>query len=512
MNVFFLPARPLWVPLLPCLIFLLAGSLAQAQTVQQLLDRADREPDPAQAVSLYTALLRAHPDVADAYYGRAVVLTKIGRFPEALRDANQALERTPTAVRALAQRAYIHVQLNDYDQAAADYRSAIRLSPQAEYYSGLSYCLTKHNRLDEAEQVAQQGIDLNRTSPYAYRNRGRARLHTGRTDMAIADFETSLRLQHAQPYRLYTDLGEAYEQKNMPEKALGCYRQALELNASYVDARVRKTILEQQLNVGSSLPVATFSGRRVALVLGNSAYLPASAGGLGDLRGQPVNDARAMRQRLTELGFTVQISTDVSYEAMRQTMEQFYKQAQGADVALLFYAGHGIEYAQTNYLLPVDIRFGGKPVAVAQAGGRGVVPEQPTGQADNAGIRAISVATVLDRLQDQQPRFCIIIMDACRTAPAGIQAELRPGFSPVRVENRIDNCYVASATAWGATASNGPNQNGYYTEALLKFMRRGQRFDDILAHTRGEVEARTSQTGSKQSPEFTNRAIERIIL
>lgn len=486
--------------------WLLSGSVCCAQTFQQQLEQADREPDPAKAIQFYGAIIRANPDSGEAYYGRAVVLTKTRRFAEALRDADQALKLNPTQDRALAQRAYIYVQLDDYDRAAEDYQKAIKLAPQqAEYYSGLSYCLTKHNRLNEAERVAQQGIDLNLSSPYAYRNRGRARLYQGKSDAAIADFETSLGLQHSQPFRLYTDLGEAYEQKKMPEKALACYRQALDLNPEYVDAQVRRTILEQQFKQGSTQPASTFSGRRVALVLGNSAYRSLAVGGLG---GQPLNDAKAMQQRLNELGFDTQINTDATYAVMKKALNQFYERAKGADVALLFYAGHGIEHAQTNYLLPIDINL------------------DPT-QADSLNRRAVSVTTIIDQLQDQQPRYCVIIMDACRDDPytvhptrptpatataQEVKLEGARGFRPIRVENRIRNCCIALATAPGATARNGPNKNGYYTEALLRFMRRGQRLDDVFSDVRGEVITQTRKTGFVQLPEFINRAIERMIL
>lgn len=489
-------------------VWLLLVQTVFCQDVQQQLNRADKEPDAAKALGLYTAIIDANPNEAAGYYGRAVVRTKLRQFAEALKDANSALALSPTSTTALAQRAYIYVQLDDYDRASDDYRMAISLTPQqAEYYSGLSYCLAKHNRLSEAEQMAQQGIDLNRSSPYAYRNRGRARLYQGQTDAAITDFETSLRLQHGQPYRLYTDLGEAYEQKKQLEKALACYQQALKLNASYVDAQVRKTILEQQLKVGTTLPVSTFAGRRVALVLGNSNYQSGAVGGLG---GQPINDATAMQQRLSELGFDVQASTDATYAVMKKALEQFYQRAKGADVALLFYAGHGIEHEQANYLLPVDINL-------------------DPAQADSLNRRAVSVTTIIDQLQDQQPRYCVIIMDACRDdpytarptlatmSPATATAVAAPiaggrGFRPIRVESRIRNCCIALATAPGATARNGPNKNGYYTEALLRFLRRGQRLDDVFSDVRGEVISQTRKTGYVQLPEFINRAIERMIL
>ncbi len=207
---------------------------------------------------------------------------------------------------------------------------------------------------------------------------------------------------------------------------------------------------------------------------------------------------------------------------MTQALSAFYQDAKGADIALLFFAGHGIEHAQTNYLLPIDTNI-------------------DTSAVDNFSCRAISVTSVIDRLQDQQPRYCVIIMDACRNDPykdqAAKPASVTPagppakpaeetvsppdssalllkgrGFRPIRVESRIRNCCIALATAPGATARNGPRQNGYYTEALLRFMHQGQRLDDVFSDVRGEVITQTRKAGFVQLPEFINRAIDRMIL
>lgn len=493
----------------------LLGTLVWAQsptTAEAQLDRADRETDPRKALALYTALLQQHPNEAAIRYGRAVVYVQLNQYGEALADLNEVLQQTPNSAKALAQRAYLYAQLDDYDRAASDYQRAIDLQPTvATYYSGLSYCLTKHNRLDEARKIAQRGIDLDPTSPYAYRNRGRARLYGGQLDDAIADFQISLRLKHGQPHRLYTDLGEAYELKNDPATALTFYRKALALEPGYVDADVRKIRLERRSS-GEVAPTSTFAGRRVALVMGNTNYTDPAAQGLGQ---QPLNDARAMSRRLRTLGFSVDSCFDAGYVALNAALTRFYEQAKGADVALLFYAGHGAEHHQANYLLPTDIRLAALP-----AGGLGTM--------------AVSVATIVDRLQHQQPNYCVIILDACRddpfaadppsppatsprTAPPARPAQrdsllVGRGFRPIRVESRIRNCCIALATAPGATARNGPRQNGFYTEALLRFMQRGRRLDDVFADARGEVIAQTQRAGHPQFPEFINRTIDRMIL
>lgn len=493
------------------------GTLVLAQSpssLQARMSSADHEADPQKAVNIYTDLLRQYPNTVEIRYGRAVVYGQfLKQYSKALADIEQVLlhiTSSATLAKTLSLRAYIYAQLDDYDRAANDYKQAISLQPRvSDYYSGLSYCLIKHNRLDEALKIAQRGIDLDPTSPYSYRNRGRAKLYSKQPDKAIADFETSLRLKHGEPYRLYTDLGEAYEQKNKTDTALFYFQKALDIEPKYVDAEVRKTLLERQLS-GKAAPTSTFSGRRVALVLGNTHYAEPLAQGLGQ---QPLNDARAVGQRLQTLGFSVDSCFDAGYVTLNTALTRFYQQAKEADVALLFYAGHGAEHQQANYLLPTDIRLAKLP-----AGG--------------LGSMAVSVATIIDRLQYQQPRYCVIILDACRddpfdndTSPSTTSSTPkaastpRPdtlltgrGFRPIRVENRIRNCCIALATAPGATARNGPRQNGFYTEALLRFMQRGRRLDDVFVEARGEVVSQTQRAGYPQFPEFINRTIDRMVL
>src|SRR5688572_22595067 len=104
------------------------------------------------------------------------------------------------------------------------------------------------------------------------------------------------------------------------------------------------------LGLASSLAFAQdapqFKG--VALVIGQSSYrhLPALA--------NTGNDARALTQLLTGLGFEARTVADRDAQKLRRDLERFAEDAEGADVAILYYSGHGIEAGGENYLLPVD--------------------------------------------------------------------------------------------------------------------------------------------------------------
>ncbi|ADB42424.1 caspase family protein [Spirosoma linguale] len=493
-----------------------ATGLAQPEnTAQKLMDQAYREQDLRKAIGLYSDVIQIKPNADIAYFGRAMVRSQptIEEFSEALSDIIRAIQLNNSVAKYFAQRAYIYVQLSDYEQAIQDYQQAIRLAPsKADYYSGLSYCQTKLGRFAEGEKTAQQCIDLDPASPYGYRNRGRARLRKNQTDLAIADFQASLQRKHGQPYRVYSDLGEAYEQKQQPQQALAYYRQSLGLKADYSEALVGRYRLEQKQQPAPAPALTTaptFTGHRVALVIGNSNYRYVSS-----LGGQPVNDARDMQKRLQEIGFEAWLATDADYDSTYRALQFFYGKAKGADVALIFYAGHGMQHYGENYLLPVNIQFDTTRLLTKQS---------------------VSVTSMIDGLQTRQPRYCIIILDACRDDPAGQQqafrkpapkdttrslaTTLRPlptndirGFRPIYVENKIKNCYIALATAPGATARNGPQQHGFYTAALLNHLKRGRRLDDVFRDVRNDVIIQTQKSGALQQPEYIDRTIDLLVL
>lgn len=102
----------------------------------------------------------------------------------------------------------------------------------------------------------------------------------------------------------------------------------------------------------STIPV--IPSTRYALIIGNSAY--SEGRGLG---GRPLNDARDTAERLRQMGFTVVISEDlIDKQAFEKSFQNFGRQARGADVALFFYAGHGLEVAGENYVIPIGAKLG----------------------------------------------------------------------------------------------------------------------------------------------------------
>jgi len=208
--------------------------------------------------------------------------------------------------------------------------------------------------------------------------------------------------------------------------------------------------------------------RRVALVIGNGAYVHAAA------LASPANDAREMGRMLAELGFEVQVEFDVGSAAMHRALLDFSDRAQAADVALLFYAGHGVQMGARagaeNFLVPVD---------ATMADARLLEDE------------AVRLSRVLDLMEGAASR--IVVLDACRDNPllprmanaAGARSVGR-GLAPVEGPSR--GTLVAFSTAPGAVAADGTGPNSPFTAALLRHLPTpGAELRTVFTRVRAEV-------------------------
>ncbi|HZY82416.1 MAG TPA: caspase family protein [Cyclobacteriaceae bacterium] len=188
--------------------------------------------------------------------------------------------------------------------------------------------------------------------------------------------------------------------------------------------------------------------KRVALVIGNSKYSK-EVGMLPN----PVNDATDMASQLKNSGFEVQLITDATYAQMREAVKQFYDKLSAGPkdqvVGLFYYAGHGLQYQNENYLVPVD--------AAVQY------------EDDIARLCLPVQRVVLSNMQRANSRMNIIILDACRNNPfPATTRALGNGGLGEMADAR--GSFVAYATAPGSVASDGAGKNGLYTQELLKAM------------------------------------------
>ncbi|MGH1478437.1 MAG: caspase family protein [Geminicoccales bacterium] len=207
-----------------------------------------------------------------------------------------------------------------------------------------------------------------------------------------------------------------------------------------------------KLVVGSMIIIGMFAkvswagdGRRVALVIGNGAYANIP------LLENPTHDAALIARKLRDLGFAVDLAIDGDRSSFVQQVRLFGESARGADAALFYYAGHGIQADGQNYLLPVDAEIS---------------------RLADLRHESLPLAAVMDELDHAGAEINLLILDACRDNPLTRSlasshtrtAEIAQGLALVQ---RASGTIIAYATAPGEVAYDGDGQrNSPFTQAL----------------------------------------------
>lgn len=201
--------------------------------------------------------------------------------------------------------------------------------------------------------------------------------------------------------------------------------------------------------VMAALPCAALAESREALVIGNSVYKEVP------LR-NPGNDAAAMDKALRRLGFSTQLVKDADWKRMIESVRAFVSRSSGADVRLIYYAGHGAQVRGRNYLIPVDA---------------------PMASVDDLISRSVEVNELLDRLSRNSRGVNILILDACRNNPAsqyqlladGRRIKVRGAAQGLAAMQVPAGALVAFSTSPGSVANDhAGNENSLYTKYLLK--------------------------------------------
>ncbi len=206
--------------------------------------------------------------------------------------------------------------------------------------------------------------------------------------------------------------------------------------------------------------------RRVALVIGNSAYRAAKP------LPNPVNDAADVATALRELGFSVIEKKNLTRDEMFQAIEQFGREIQKGGAGLFFFAGHGMQVRGENYLVPVEADI------------------EREAQLE---YRAVAMGRLLEEMESARNRLNLVILDACRNNP--FPASIRSGNRGLAIVKAPSGTLIAYSTSPGFTANDGEGRNSPYTEALLKAMREpGLKVEETFKKTRSLVRAKTGET------------------
>jgi len=215
------------------------------------------------------------------------------------------------------------------------------------------------------------------------------------------------------------------------------------------------------------------AGKKVALVIGNAAY-SVENGRLSN----PVNDAKSISQRLKQLGFKVLYRSNLTdKEAMETAVEEFSGKIGGAEIALFYYSGHGVQRNGKNYLMPTQAKI------------------------NNAGQirhRAMNVSFLMDEMAVNSHGLSLVMLDACRDDPYPRDSKSSSSRGLARM-SAPSGTIIAYATKPGATAADGIGKHSPYTEQLLRHLNdfSQQPIDDVLNKINVAVE---DATGNKQSP------------
>ena len=233
--------------------------------------------------------------------------------------------------------------------------------------------------------------------------------------------------------------------------------------------------------LATSLLLVVFSNlanaeKRIALVIGNSSYKHA-----GKLT-NPKNDATALAAKFRELGFDkVNLKLDLDATNLRRALGQFSRESAGADTAVVYFAGHGVEVDGTNYIIPTDAKLS---------------------HVDDVDFEAVELSKLMRSL-NRAKKLKLVILDACRDNPfknnmsrGGASRSVGRGLA--RVSPAGSDTLVAYAAKEGTLAADGEGEHSPYAKALIKHLSTpGLDVRLMFGRVRDEVLA---ATGRKQEP------------
>ena len=232
-------------------------------------------------------------------------------------------------------------------------------------------------------------------------------------------------------------------------------------------------------------PAVTRTGQRRALVIGNNDYTA-----IPRLRNAR-QDARAIGEALAELGFTVDVRTDLDERGMKTALREFRATLARGDEVVFFYAGHGVQIGNANFLLPTDVRDGSE---------------------DQVRDESIELQRILDGLSERRVDLALAIIDACRDNPfsRGTRAIAGRGLAPT---SAATGQMIAFSAGTGQQALDrlGPGDrdpNSLFTRVLLQEMRvPGVTVDRLIRNVRRKVVDLARTVGHEQVPAIYDQIV-----
>jgi len=228
--------------------------------------------------------------------------------------------------------------------------------------------------------------------------------------------------------------------------------------------------------------------KRVALVIGNATYEHA-----GELA-NPLNDADDLAAKLEGLGFKVVKGSDLDFTGMRRTVRDFVNSLKDADIALFYYAGHGLQVQGRNYLVPVDAQLRSE---------------------NDIDFEAMPISLVMSAME-RLSKTNLIFLDACRNNPLARNLAQSMGTRSASIGNGLARIgsgvgtLVSFSTQPGNVALDGVGRNSPFTAALVKYLGHpGEDISESLVRVRVDV---LEATGGQQIPWENSSLTGKVIL
>ena len=223
-----------------------------------------------------------------------------------------------------------------------------------------------------------------------------------------------------------------------------------------------------------------YASNRTALVIGNSNY---QASPLKN----PVNDAKDIAAKLEILGFDVVLRTDADKRSMVDGINLFARKLARSEVGIFYFAGHGIQINNINYLIPVNSKVE---------------------SASDVEFEGINAGRILGKMKEAGNRLNIVVLDACRNNP--FARSFRSASKGLAKMDAPPGSIIAYATSPGFLAEDGIGRNGVYTGELLKNLENpGLAVQEVFNQTGLGV---MKQTNDKQVPWVSSTPVPKYFL
>ena len=411
----------------------------------------ENKGDDEHAMADYNLVLQMRPNAALALNNRGTLYLRQGALQSALDDFNASVASNPNLYLARINRGHVLTIKKDYTGALADFAEAERIEPNATGHRSLR-CLTyaAMGQFDQAIADCNAVIEKMPKNQFTLVSRGDVYLTKGDLDAALKDYNFVLGLNQNN-VRAHLGRGQLFEKKRNLEQARADYRSASFALTHYDNfevAAARQKARERLAALTPQAPGGATTTRRVALIVGNGAYQNVHQ------LDNPPRDAKLVADALREVGFqTVTLANDLTHDKFFEALHAFAREAEKADWAVVYYAGHGLEIGGVNYLVPVDAKF----ASDRDAENEGVALEQV--------IAAVGGARKLH----------LVMLDACRDNP--FAPTMQRTISLKLVDKGLSNIepeagfMVVYAAKHGETALDGEGVDSPFAVAVAHDVR-----------------------------------------